>query len=125
MGAAQVHGMGLDTGFTGNAADLSSRNNGSITGFSQLDSAAQMVKVTVGNENIFNIKIIDILRTAVEIRVKNHSMALMSQGKAGVIDKFKSGRHKISAPLKNSPFILYHKRCGFFVKKVNKTLQYQ
>ena len=62
--------------------------------------------MTMGNENIFNFKIIDILGTALELRIKNNGMVFVSQSEAGVIDKLKSSRHKLSTPL--NIFHLYY-----------------
>lgn len=89
-GAAKMHSVRFAAGFLRQTADFGSRDDGSVTIFGDFKGTAQMVEVTVADENIINLNVFggESFRIIVQIRVEDNSGIIFSSIKQAWLMKW-------------------------------------
>ena len=90
-----MHSVCFAAGILRQTADFGSGDDGSVTIFGDFKSTAQMVKMTVADENIINLDVFggESFRVIVQIRVEDDSGIIFFQNKAGMVDEMEFCGH--------------------------------
>lgn len=89
-GAAKMHSVCFAAGILRQTADFGSGDDGSVTIFGDFKGTAQMVEVTVADENIINLNVFggESFRIIVQIRVEDNSGIIFSKIKQAWLMKW-------------------------------------
>lgn len=89
-GAAKMHSVCFAAGILRQTADFGSGDDGSVTIFGDFKGTAQMVEVTVADENIINLDVFggESFRVIVQIRVEDDSGIVFSSIKQAWLMKW-------------------------------------